>query len=112
MKNFKDAFKNKARSKSLSSEDMVAYCILKAMAAKHENKQELADFFIRKAFTPGKLAPHRHHRYQALHGAVNGMISTLRWRKVVIGIIDTDLFESGEELELFKSLAESYKTFG
>lgn len=51
-KNWKDYWKLRAKSKSITSTDMVQYCLLKALTAKGQNKKAIAQGLLRAAFTP------------------------------------------------------------
>lgn len=101
MKNYKEIWKNKARNKSITRADTVAYCILKAMSAKSENKLELLTYFLNRAFTAGKVCAHRPEPYWALKFAAQELRSEVIYRKTVFG---TELFESDEERMQFQHL--------
>jgi hypothetical protein len=51
-KNWKEYWKLVARAKSVTSEHMAQYCILKALTAKSQNKVQIAESLLRNAFTP------------------------------------------------------------
>lgn len=112
MKNFNEFWKNKAQNKNIRSEDMVAHCILKTIAAKSEHKEEVLKYYLGKAFTAGMPAAHRKHPFQALHEAAKTVEFRLRYRQTLMDKPITDFLETAEEIELFGSLMKVAKNYG
>ena len=72
MVDFITEFKNKAHNKTLTSSDMLALAIYKAVKAK-SNKEEALNGLIKKSFTKGKICAHRKYPYQAVTNASNDL---------------------------------------
>ena len=64
-------WKEKARDKNITRSDVVAYCILRTINAKSENKEEILKYFLDKAFSPGKICQHRPTPYHARDLAIS-----------------------------------------
>lgn len=107
MKNFTAAWKNKANLKTITNADQLAYCALKAVNAKHPGKEMIFTYFVKKAYTPRNKIP----SYRAVQEAQNILAVNNRWRPLthVLGVSVTEIFETEEELDLFKSLIDSLK---
>lgn len=118
---FIEAFKDKARNKQISSADILARCLYKAVKAKGENKEEIATGLIKKAFTEASIKPHRPHPYHAVHlttyYAERRLRDLRRWEdgkfvtqpsEILPGVMTNEIFND-EELALFKSLLEKVK---
>jgi hypothetical protein len=73
MTNFITQFKIKARNKSLTSSDMLALAIYKAIHAKG-NKEEALVGLVKRTFTAGAVCAHRQHQYQAV-GPARAMLA-------------------------------------
>lgn len=101
MKNFKELWAKKAQAKNISAADMFEYCIIKAIAAKNEDKEKLANIFIAKAFLPGpvQLYPHR-----AVREARNYVLNCLRHRRENLFMFN--ILETPEEIAAFYTLAQ------
>lgn len=106
MKDFKSIFKAKAHSKTLTREDMGTYCLLRAVAAKSEAKEEIARHFIAKAFTPGKVCAHRYHPYQSARAAGLHVFRDFTHRNKVFDLPLLEIFDTEEEIEIFKNLIQ------
>jgi hypothetical protein len=92
-------WKNKAHTKTITRADMVAYCALRALKA--ENTSEAFEFLVKKAFTPGKVMPHRPTPYHAIYVATEELHRELKYRKTLLG--SKELYES-TDIEKFKEL--------
>ena len=51
MKNFKDVWKQLASDKNVTNSETFQYCILRAMAAVHPDKEMIASYFVLRAYT-------------------------------------------------------------
>lgn len=119
MKNFITEFKNKARNKDLTSADMFALCVFKAIKSKKENKLEILNYLIHKTFSPGKVCDHRYHPYQAVIQAHNSVRHRLcpgfqwvngglkRGNGFVLGVPKEEILSS-DELEEFAKLVNGW----
>lgn len=106
MKDYTQIWKTKAHNKNLSAADMVAYCILKAIRARTEDKEELLKVFLDKAFSP-----HHYDGYASRARASNRVASNVRWGKTIIGHPIEDILDT-EEIELFTDLNEKAYRYG
>jgi hypothetical protein len=112
MKNFNEFWKNKAENKNISASDMVAYHILRTIAAKSESKEEVLKYYLGRAFTPALPSAHRKHPFQALHDAAWLVEVWLRNRQEIMGQPLLNFLETNEEIELFSKLLEVAKNYG
>ncbi len=108
MKNFKAIWKTLAKEKQIRVQDTVAYAILRAMASKSENKREIARYFVAKSFTRNNKLE---NPYQSAITAHFKVLADLKWNDKILQTDAKNIFESDEELELFKELIESLKPF-
>lgn len=99
MKNFKTIFKTKADEKTLTREDMATLCLLRAIAAKSEAKEAIARHFVSKAFTPSKV-----YGYRSVNQAARIISDRFRYRNQVLGVPFTEIFDTDEEIQMFKSM--------
>ena len=103
MKNFKDAWAKKAQAKSITASNMIELCILKAMNAKSENKEELTKIFLKKAFSPYKNpTPISWVNYRTVKLAAAGQLNLFKWNRK--SMFSFDILENEEESDLFYSL--------
>lgn len=54
MNNLKEIWKEKSDNKNITCQDVIEYCIIRAIQAKSENKSEIVKYFFKRAFTPSK----------------------------------------------------------
>ncbi len=73
-------WKEKAHNKSITRADMVAYCILKAMHCKSENKEELVKIFCNRAFRPKQSG-----EYQGFELAKSELRREIMYRETILG---------------------------
>lgn len=106
MKNFKNLWVAKAQTKTITSADMLTHCILRAIQAKSENKLFIAKYFVGKAFSPRSGWD-----YSAVKYARNAVDSNLKWGDKVLGLPSSEIFESDDEKELFKTLLEGLRGY-
>ena len=59
MNDFIKNFKNKAHNKDLTSSDMLALCLYRAIKAKSPEKTAIAKHFMFKSFSPNKSGEYR-----------------------------------------------------
>lgn len=107
---FKEVWKKKAHEKNLSREDMLTYCLVKAIRAKEGDKEMLARIFIERAFTAGAVCGHRNHPYQAVREAASKVRYFFKFQNLILGMKAVDLL-SDEELDVFASLIEKMRSF-
>lgn len=112
MKNFKDVWKNLAHTKSISAKDMVAFCILKTIAAKSEAKEEVFKYFLGKAFSAGKICQSRKHPFQAVRYAAIDAESDFKYRSSILGKPILEFLETNEEIELYGYLLKIANDYG
>lgn len=113
MKNIKQIWKNLHDSKTITSINVVQYCILRAMQSNTENKVTLVKILLSKAFAPIKnkikLA-----NGQTEYGSLYRSLSFNN--KNVLGICSTDIFTSKEEQDLYEeindAILKTYKSIG
>lgn len=102
MKDAKKVWKELARNKNVTNEETFQYCILHAMAAKHEDKEMIATYFVLRAYTAitnqNKLNNGMHPHF----GLVNARKNTNKWSESPL----LDCLESKEEEEIFWKLAD------
>lgn len=116
MKNYKSIWKS--LNNSISAYDMVNYCIMKALAAKTEDKFGLTKIFLSKAFTPirnpSKLA-NGAHPYQAVVEVLASLKRSINWQNgekhKIFGIPVTEIFDTPEEFEKYKGLVLALSTY-
>jgi hypothetical protein len=104
MTTFTTYFTDRATSKNLTAGDMLAHALLKAIRAKHEDKEGLAQILVDKAFR----APTNKNRI------FNGHLSWWGFHQaryqLVYGILKAPAFELTEyEVTMLTSLAKSLK---
>ena len=104
MKNVKQIWKQKASAKNTTRQDVLAYCILRAMVAKNEDKPIIAEYFVKRAFSRGAICAHRWHPYQAVKEAGSKVEFGMKWHKLILGVPLDSVFENDEEIEQFKTL--------
>lgn len=112
MNKFIEIWKNKAKNKEITAKDTVAYCILKTIAAKSENKEEVLKYYLGRAFSAGKIAQHRHHPFSAVHLAAEYVRNDLKYRNKILGEASTTFLTSVEDIELFSSLVNVAYDYG
>lgn len=103
MKNFVQIWKQKASAKDIQPKDIVAYSILRAMAAKSENKKEIAKYFVAKAF----LKKRSESKYTAAMKAQIALQREIRWQNSILDVPIEDIFSSEEEFILFKDILDT-----
>lgn len=103
MEDFIKIWKDKANKKSNTASDMVAYCILKAINAKSQDKEEILKYFLNRAFTI-----HKKNGYASLRRAAGWVRHHYRWKSQILG---TDLNLTENEKELFVKLVERAETY-
>lgn len=110
MTKFIQEFKKLAHDKSLTSSHMLALCFYKTIKAKSENKTEILNYFIKKAFTP-KGGQHW-WGVQNAHRGLSWMISprttraedgTICRKRFILGL-DFDEVLTISESEMFADL--------
>ena len=123
MTTFTETFKAKAKAKTLTSADMLALCIYRTVKAKSEDKAEVLDYFIKKAFTPGAVCSHRPYPYHAVtnsHYYLNNQSRPgRRWTGekfeltdgTVLGVSIKELFDDNEVI-MFRELLATVERFG
>lgn len=78
---YKDYWKALANAKAIKHYHVVQYCLIKAVKAKSNNKVEIANSLIKRAFTPvsnKKKLEHGAHPFNGLRDALH----TCRWRSL------------------------------
>lgn len=106
MKDFIKIWKEKAHNKSIECHDVVAYCVLKTIKAKSENKKEILEYFLNKCFSP-----HKQNGYDKLRRGARTVGSKMLWNKMILDYPIEDIIDNEEEKELFEELlkvAENY----
>lgn len=101
-----EVFKEKARNKQLTREDMLTYCLIKAIKAKNENKAELAKIFIVKTFTPRKTG----EAYEAVRLSHYWVNYRFQYYGTIFGKKATEIL-SGPEIDLFVQLLDNIRNF-
>lgn len=109
MKNYKEIWKS--LNNKMNTLDVVNYCIVKALAAKTEDKFELIKIFLSKAFTPirnpNKLA-NGSNPYQSLKTALWSLKCSVGWKTgekhIIFGVPAQDFFDTPEEFEKYREL--------
>lgn len=102
MKNFKELFKSAARSKKLTSSDMIIYHALVAYNAKSPDKVDIMKSRIQSAFTPK-----RGYDYESAHRAHENTLRILNakvdnyYAAKIFGVKKEELFADSEELNEF-----------
>jgi len=103
MKDFTSVWKFLSSNKNATNSETFQYCLLRAMAAKHEDKHEIALYFIQRAYTPvtnkNKLN-NGMHKYLGVIQASWG--ATKRSSSPLLACL-----ESPEEEKLFEELRNS-----
>ena len=103
MENFKNIWKTLSAAKAIQPKHMVTYGILRAMAAKSPNKNEIARYFVAKAFSK----PGRHRKpFYAAELAADSLYWDLKGKKL-LGVDYSEIFSSEEEVEQFKEILKS-----
>jgi hypothetical protein len=111
MKDFKTNWKQRANQKQTTARDHALYAIFRAIAAKSENKLEIARYFIWKSFSPN----HRdgsQHPYRAVEQSLAGTNRYFKYRAnnpamagalagQFLGQPIDDYFETDEEYAMF-----------
>lgn len=100
MKNFNTIWKEKAHNKQVTREDMLTYCLVKAIKAKEENKKALAEIFIYRSF---KASGKKNEPFEALRLAKHRANFMLKFKRTILGVPATDLLTI-EEIDLFQEL--------
>lgn len=108
MKNFKTIWKARANSKIVTVEDMLTYNILKAMSSKTQNYYELSKILIDKSFQPKGSDK---NRYLSVKRAAFNVSITLKWKEMLLGASIKDIFDSEDELDLFKDILDSLEPY-
>lgn len=112
MDKFITQFKEKARAKNVTSSDMVALFLYKAIKAKPENKKEIFEYFISRGFSPRKsgfnVCPWDGLRYAAAYAIketyyLNQVTNKYAIKRYLMGIDVSELF-SPEEVALADKL--------
>jgi len=102
MKDFKSVWKQLASKNNVSNAETFQYCILRAMAAKHPDKEMLAAYFVLRAYTPIKNNNKLDNGAQPYQGLTNARYGTTkRSESPLIACLETK-----EEEELFWKLAD------
>jgi len=86
MKNYREIFKDLARTKDVTASHMVDYCIYRAMTAKNEKQVPLvniADALLRKAFTPITRKIKLDNGREP-YGRLVSILNIFKWRKDII----------------------------
>lgn len=121
MQNFIETFKNKSKTKSLESEDMLSLCLYRAVKAKAEDKEAVLLGQIKRTFTEGNQAsPKRVYPYSAVRDAACQVSQHLNQRSwdgtkfisssTFLGIDINDVFTESEQL-LLQDLLKKAKEF-
>lgn len=100
--NYKTIWKTLHAEKSITAANMVQYCVLKAMAAKGDNKVEILNALIKKAFSPSNDG-----NYDGLKVAVYDALyrfKTTIFRVPVATLLDND------QLAVYRGLLGSIST--
>lgn len=115
MHKFIETFKTKANNKSITAGDMIALCIFRAMKDRSSlTYEERLKYHLKRAFSAGKVAPHRQYPYQAIIDnlyQLNGVMPGRRWdgskfveTKGTILNQSIDTIFDEEEIETFRSI--------
>jgi hypothetical protein len=103
MKDFTSVWKFLASDKNATNAETFQYCLLRAMAAKHEDKHMIALYFIQRAYTPitntNKLTNGMHKYLGVIQAAWN---SNKRSESPLLACLETP-----EEETLFSKLRDS-----
>lgn len=112
MKNYKSAWKS--LSNNMTPIDVVNYCLLKAINAKHEDKLELSKIFLAQAFTPITNKTKLNNGatpYQSLKGALYSLKLYTNWKggndMKIFGQSIEEFFETPDEFETYKGLVSA-----
>ena len=118
MKDFKTNWKQHANQRQTTARDHLIYAIFRAIAAKGENKIEIAKYFIWKSFSPNRRDGSQ-HPYRVVKDAAETTKATIRnpetfWHKPTV-VKNTsflsqpimDYFETQEEHDTFFSILDS-----
>lgn len=115
MKNYKTIWKSLGNNVSVY--DVVNYCIIKALAAKTEDKFELTKIFLSKAFAPIRAERKLNNGatpYQALSRVLAYFKRTVRWesgsKHKIFGLLPEAIFDTPEEFEKYKELVLALST--
>lgn len=121
MKNITEIWKQIANSKTITPEYVLGYCLLRALRAKHENKVEIARYFIGRAFSPTKRqyasfstnhpAHHFHSVEVALRNIKDRYVRYGVQYTTLLGEKATDIFETAEEIDQFAELINNIGDF-
>lgn len=101
-----EIWKEKARNKNINRRDVVAYCILRAVNAKSENKEEILKYFLLRSFSPGKVCSHRPTPYHALELAVQELNREVLYRDSIFE--SKEFFNTVDKIK-FRELLRSCK---
>lgn len=105
--NWKNYWKLITNEKKNTSLDMFHFCMLKALKAKSNQKKEIAETLLRKAFPPivsdTKLANGRY-----VYDTLAELISRARWTKTIFGF-DRSVIMDDEGLAEYRNLLEQLK---
>lgn len=116
MKDFKAIWKQRAALKTITAADVAAYCVLKAVLAKTNDKAAVAKALMAAAFTPAikqhKIEFHSSRadmtgKYGAAKRAAQAAFDQLHFGSLILGCALKDVFDGEEEVALFSSLLKN-----
>jgi hypothetical protein len=115
MKNYKTIWKS--LHNNVNATDVINYCIIKAMAAKTENKLELIKIFLSKAFTPIRNPVRLANGatpYQVIAINLYSLKRSITWqygaKHNIFGVNVQEFFDTMDELEMYKELVLALST--